>query len=161
VRDHGAAHQERALEIDVEHEVPRLFRHFPDEPAIRAVRRGRVVDQHVDAAEALERLLDEPLGIGGSAHVADQREDAASELLDLGGEALEPFPARADLLQPLVVLVAGPIGRDVGRDDVGASPRERDRKRAADSAYPSAPGDQHAPALEFAHGNASSAPTIR
>src|SRR5439155_614368 len=36
-RDHGAAHQERALEIDVEHEVPRVFRHFPQQPVTSTI----------------------------------------------------------------------------------------------------------------------------
>src|SRR5262249_21990062 len=140
------------LQIHVEHEVPRVLRDFPGEPAIRAVRRSRIVDEHVDTPEALERFLDEPLGIGGSAHVAAQGEGAAPEPPDLGGEALEPPPALPALLQPFLVLVAGPAGHHVGRDDVAAGARERDRERAADSADPSATGDQNAPALEFAHG---------
>jgi hypothetical protein len=116
------------------------------------VRRGRVVDEHVEAAEPRERLRDEALGVGGSTHVAHEREDAAPEALDLGGQALEPLPALADLLEALFVLVPRPAGGDIGRDDVGAGAREGDRDRAAHPLHAPAPGDQHALSFEVAHG---------
>ena len=151
MRDHGLAHQERALEIDVEHEVPGLFRHFPEQAAISAVRCGGVVDEHVDVIESGERLLDEALGVGGATHVTDECEHASADLLDLLREALEALPAETDFLQPFLVLVPRAAACDVGRDDVGARARERDRDRAADPARPRTPGDQHDLSIEFAH----------
>src|SRR4029453_3618961 len=74
------------------------------------------------------------------------------QALDLGGQALEPLPALTDLLEPLLVLVASPGGRDIGRGDVGPRARERDGEGAADPAHPSTPGDQDALSIEFVHG---------
>jgi hypothetical protein len=42
-----------------------LLGHFPEQTAIRAVRGGGVVDEHVDAAELRERVRDEALRVGG------------------------------------------------------------------------------------------------
>src|SRR5436853_178689 len=134
VRDHGSAHQERALEVHVEHEIPRLFRYLPDQASIGAVGCRRVVDEHVDAAEPRERLGDEAFGIGGAAHVAHEREGAASQALDLRGQALEPLPALTDLFEPLLVLVPRPADRDIGRGDIRPRAGERDGQCAADPA---------------------------
>ena len=116
------------------------------------MRRRGVVDEHVDPAEPPERLGDEALGVGGAAHVADRRVHAATQALDLGDQALEALPADADLLEPLLVLVARPARRDVGGDDVGAGAGERDREGAAHPAHATASGDQHDLSVEFAHG---------
>src|SRR4030095_14403378 len=151
VWDHGTAHQVRPLQIHVEHEVPRLFRRLPDQAAIGAVGRGAVVADHVAAADPSERLRDEALGVGGAAHVADRRVHAAAQTLDLAGQALEALPADADLLEPLLVLVARSARRDVGGDDVRAGARERERDRAAHPAHAATSGDQHDLSVEFAH----------
>ena len=115
------------------------------------MRRGRVVDEHVDVIEPPQRLRDEALRIGGATHVSDDREDAAPEALDLVREALEALPAETEFLQPFLVLVSRAPARDVGRDDIGAHACERDRDRAADPARPRTPGDQHDLSIEFAH----------
>src|SRR6185369_86060 len=130
----------------------RLFRDLPKQTTVGSMGRGRVVDEHVDAAEPRKRFLHEPLGVGGATHVALEREDSASEAFDLLGQAFQSRPAQADLLEPFLVLVARAAARDIGRDDIGAGPSERDREGAADSANAPASGDQHAPSFEFAHG---------
>ena len=115
------------------------------------MRGGGVVDEDVDAAEARERLGDEALGVGGAAHVADERQRLTAERFDLTGQALETLPAQADLLEAFLVLVARASGRHVGCDDVGAGAREGDGDRAAHPARAAAAGDQHHLAFEFIH----------
>src|SRR4029079_12289610 len=68
-RDHGLAHQERALQVDVEIEVPRLTRAGLDTPAGRD---PGVVDEHVDPAERLDHLADDGLGARAVPDVADE-----------------------------------------------------------------------------------------
>src|SRR5712691_6908294 len=130
VRDHGAAHQERALEIDIDDEVPRLLWHLPEQATIGTVRGGGVVDEHIDAAEPREGVRDEALRVGRAAHVADHREGTTPEALDLPGQALEALPPEPYFREPLLVLVPRPAGRHVRHDDIGARAGERDGNRA-------------------------------
>ena len=82
VRDHGARHQERALEVHVNDEIPRLFRHFPRQAPIGAVRRRGVVDEDVDATELVFRPVDDRLDLGRVSHVAAHAERPDPELDD-------------------------------------------------------------------------------
>src|SRR3989441_950402 len=151
VRDHGAAHQERALEIDIDDEVPRLLWHLPEQATIGTVRGGGVVDEHIDAAEPREGVRDEALRVGRAAHVADHREGTTPEALDLPGQALEALPPEPYFREPLLVLVPRPAGRHVRHDDIGARAGERDGNRAPHPLRPRTSSDQHDLAFEFAH----------
>ena len=55
VRDHVAGDDPRALEVDVEHRVPLGLGQLVGEPVGAD---AGVVEQHVDAAEALDRAVD-------------------------------------------------------------------------------------------------------
>jgi hypothetical protein len=73
-----------------------------------------VVDEHVDAPEAPERRLDQPLDLVGLADVGRDREALAARGLDL----------RADRVERL--------GPAAGHDEPSSVPREHERGRPAD-----------------------------
>src|SRR5262249_16360109 len=104
-----------------------------------------------DAPELRERVRDEALGVGRTAHVTDEREDLAPEALDLSRQAVEALPAETDLREPFLVLVARPARRHVRRDNVGASAGEGDGDRAAPPLRSGTSSHQHDLAVEFAH----------
>jgi hypothetical protein len=83
VRDHVAADDEGALEVDVEHRVPLLLRQLMGE-AVGAD--AGVVEEEVDAAEALDGLLDRSLDRRVVTDVGHEREGADLVLqgLELG-----------------------------------------------------------------------------
>src|SRR5262249_56059086 len=146
MRDHGAAHQERALEIDVDHQIPRFLGDFPEQATIGTVGGGGVVDEHVDPAELRERVRDKALGVSSAAHVSDQRKNATPEALDLPGEAIEALPHEAYFLEALLVLVACPACRHVRHDDVGTRAGNADRARPAHPAPSPTPPNPPTPA---------------
>ena len=89
VRDHVAPDDPRALEVDVDHRVPLGLAHLVGEPVGAD---AGVVEQQVDAAEALDRRGDGGLDRGVVADVGDRdqaRRSAAShsrrERLELAG----------------------------------------------------------------------------
>ena len=104
MRDHGASHQEGALEIYVDHQIPRFLGYFPEQATIGTVGGGGVVDEHVDTAELRERVRDKALGVSGATHVSDERKDATPEALDLLGQAIKALPPEACFLKALLVL---------------------------------------------------------
>jgi hypothetical protein len=151
VRDCGTAHQERPLQVDVDDEVPGFLRHVPEQTPIGTVGGGGIVDEHIDATESRERVRDEALGVGCAAHVSHQREDAAPQILDLPGQALETLPAETDFREPLLVLVSRAAAGHVRRDDIGTRACERDAHGPAHPLRSRTSCDQHDLAVEFAH----------
>ena len=122
VRDHVAPDDPRALEVDVDHRVPLGLGQLVGEPVGAD---AGVVEQQVDAAEALDRR-----GDGGSdrcvvADVGDRDQARGAGGLALALERLE--------LGRGAHAVAGVLERrrDVERDDVVAGGGERERHRAA------------------------------
>ena len=80
VRDHAPRDEPRALEVDVEHRVPLVLGQLVRQPVGAD---AGVVEQHVDAAEALDRRVD------GGAHgrVVAHVGDAATQRAALGARA--------------------------------------------------------------------------
>ena len=116
----AALAKECALEVDVQHEIPVRFRHAEDQ-AIAGD--ASVVDEHIQATPALDRLSDHLLGI---LKLCDVRldEDRLSTLL---ADHLDGF------------LAAG--GVHIADDEVGALTREEKGYRSADAA--TATGNEH------------------
>jgi hypothetical protein len=86
VRDHPARDDPRALEVDVEHRVPRLLGELVRQ-AVAAD--ARVVEEDVDAAEALDRGVDGSRNLSVVADVGHRREALAAGRRALPHQRLE------------------------------------------------------------------------
>ncbi len=96
-RDH-MRHQERAVDVDVHRLLPDVRIGFPERQKISRRRQARaahwparVVDEHVQAAEAANALRQQPLAIAADGDVGlDGKSPASAGLrLDLGGNRLQ------------------------------------------------------------------------
>jgi hypothetical protein len=110
----AAPEDEARAQVDLVHRVPGLVAHLHQGVGL-APRRARAVHQHVDAAEARDGVLDQPLG------------GAAPRQVDLG-----------ELGRAARFLHRGERGRaarrvDLGQEQARAFAREAERQRAADA----------------------------
>ena len=122
VRDHVPGDDPGALEVDVEHRVPLGLGQLVGEP-VRAD--AGVVEQDVDPAEALDRVVDR---LGHRGVVADVGDDGQAG----AARSLDRRPQRVQLLgRAHRVRRVGERRGDVQRDDVVAVLRQRERRRAA------------------------------
>src|SRR3712207_9523294 len=68
--EHGAGHVQRAEEVDLDLRPELLGADLFEEAGLEA---GRVVDQHVDPAESLDRRRHRGLGVRGGGDVEDRK----------------------------------------------------------------------------------------
>ncbi len=85
VRHRGADHVERAGQVDADHLVPLAVADLLDR---RALPDARVVDQDVEPAEPVDRLVDHHLGLFVDGDVRGQRERLAAAVADPPGHLL-------------------------------------------------------------------------
>ncbi len=117
--------------------VPFVGRHV-DQHAI--TQNPGVVDQDVEVAEGLDRLVDEPFGAVPVRDVVEVGDSRSAGCLDLVNDLLRGRCVRT-----------GAVGApaQVVHDDLGPFGREQQRVRAADAA--SGPGHDRDATIEFAH----------
>ena len=144
VRDAGLRAGEGGAGVDRPHEVEALQRRL--EGAGQADGAG-VVDQHVDAAEGGDGLLDGALDLRLVADVGGDRQGAAARALDLLGRGV-------DGARELRVRLGG-LGGD---HDVGAVRRGPEADRQADAAARA--GDEQGLAFEIRHARLPLAPQV-
>jgi len=120
-RDHVLHREERALEIDGEHPVPRLFGQL-DHAA--DVRDAHVIVEHVDAAEIRDAGLHHRLDIGILRHVGAERQREAAFIGDDVGRLLGGAQVDVDAEHLRAFARAGDRGRlavaPAGADRAGA-----------------------------------------
>ena len=117
-----AARDEVTLEVDVDDRVPLLLGHVeahlvPEDPG--------VVDEHVEAAELVDRLRDQRLPAVPGGDVVEVRDGPTAGGDDLVGDLL----GRA-----LVRALAARLAAEVVHDDRGTLGREQQRLGPADAA---------------------------
>ena len=135
--DDRPAAQERGPRVDAHDEIEPLRRRVGQRPPPQ---RTGVVDEDVDAAEALEGAGGDGLDLRLVAHVARHGQRPAAGRLDLGGDLVD----RAGEL-----LRRGLAAR--GDDDGAARPRQAERDGPADAAARA--GDDGDSILEGGHGS--------
>ena len=137
------AEVEVALEVDVEDDVPLLLRHVEDHLVAKD---AGVVDDDVEAAEGVERLLHHAVSGLEVGDVVVVRDGVAAHLLDLGDDLVGGA---------LLAAGAGGGATEVVDDDASALGREAKRLAAANAA--SGAGDDGDFAFEpVTHDRASS-----
>ena len=105
--------------------------------AVVAARRAGVVDDDVDAAEALEDLVGQRVDGSDVGHVGHRGQHLDAERRALVGDRVDVPPAGG----LLVVGVASRVAAGAGEHDVAAGPGQLDGDRPADRAHPARPGD--------------------
>ena len=120
LRNHGLAEMHHALHVDLPAQVPVLTRRVEEGPDTD--RGSGVVEEDVDTAEGLARLLDAGQDLSDVGHVHRQRERLGAERLDLGHQPLEgcefsPTPSNPSMLQ--VLALPGEVGDDHARPLLG------------------------------------------
>jgi hypothetical protein len=124
-------------EVNGDDGVPLLLGHVHEHPVAKD---PGVVDEDVEAAELVERLLDHPLGAG----------EVGDVLRICSGFSAGGFDLDDDLLRRRVVVAfARERGTEVIDDDVRAGLRQRKRVRPADAA--SGAGDNRNLPREIRH----------
>ena len=114
--------REVALEVHLDHRVPLVLLHVHEHAVAED---PGVVDEDVEAAEALDRRLHHAFGAGEVGDVLAVRDRLAAERLDLADDVVRRPFARA---------LAGERRAEVVDDDLRAGARERERVLAADPA---------------------------
>ncbi len=129
--------REVALEVDPDDGVPLLLGGVHQHPV--ADEPG-VVDQDVETAEGVDRLLHHRRGLLEVGDVGAVGDGLAAERLDLGDDLVRDLGGRA---------LAGARGAEVVDDDLGALAGELERVRAADA--PAGAGDDRDASFEQGH----------
>src|SRR5690348_8279566 len=127
--------------------VPDVFSQLRDRNPVLADNRARIVDQNIDPAEVLDRLLHQSLHLPAVAKVAWNRQAAAFQRTDLTRDALEPLPSRAHFARMNVLRLACHIRQH----EIYAMLREFQRGRTADALHAARAGDQGYLALQSRH----------
>ncbi len=123
MRGAGAAHVEGAVEMDVEHVLPVRVAHPVED---RVAQDAGIVDQDVDAAEGVERGLDDRLGVLRLGDRERRGDRLAAGLLDLVDHLLRRAGVGAGALQAR----ADVAGDDLARPPAPGRARCRARCRA-------------------------------
>ena len=122
MRGAGAAHGEAAVQMHVDHVRPVRPAHAVEDAVAQ---NAGIVDEDIDAAEGIERRLDDLVGIAGLADRQRRGDRFAAGFLDLVDDGLRRAGIGAGAVEARA---------DIADDDAGAFLRHQERDAAPDAA---------------------------